>query len=134
MNSRKVCVVCGRRFAWRKKWARNWNQVRYCSGACRHRGLNALDRHLETELLDFLARRPEGSSVCPSELARRLAPDETQWRALMEPIRMAARRLYHIGKVTILQSARHVDPDTARGPIRLRLASDNDRARFKDKN
>jgi hypothetical protein len=31
----KVCARCGRPFAWRKKWARSWEQVRFCSEACR---------------------------------------------------------------------------------------------------
>jgi hypothetical protein len=31
----KVCPVCGRPFAWRKKWARDWAQVVYCSDRCR---------------------------------------------------------------------------------------------------
>ena len=31
----KECVVCRRPFTWRKKWAANWEQVRYCSDACR---------------------------------------------------------------------------------------------------
>ncbi|HDS1046077.1 MULTISPECIES: DUF2256 domain-containing protein [Pseudomonas] len=31
----KVCVVCGRPFTWRKRWARCWEQVRYCSERCR---------------------------------------------------------------------------------------------------
>ncbi|WP_376094626.1 DUF2256 domain-containing protein [Roseomonas sp. CCTCC AB2023176] len=31
----KTCVACGRPFAWRKKWAREWENVRYCSDACR---------------------------------------------------------------------------------------------------
>lgn len=37
----KVCAQCGRPFAWRKKWERVWDEVRYCSDACRraaHRG------------------------------------------------------------------------------------------------
>jgi hypothetical protein len=33
----KPCQTCGRPFAWRKKWARDWEQVRYCSDACRQR-------------------------------------------------------------------------------------------------
>ena len=33
----KPCVVCGRPFTWRKKWAKVWNEVRYCSDACRMR-------------------------------------------------------------------------------------------------
>lgn len=31
----KVCVVCGRPFAWRKKWEKVWDEVRYCSARCR---------------------------------------------------------------------------------------------------
>ncbi|MBK3868441.1 DUF2256 domain-containing protein [Pseudomonas stutzeri] len=32
---RKTCVACGLPFAWRRKWARCWNEVRYCSERCR---------------------------------------------------------------------------------------------------
>ena len=31
----KTCVVCGRPFSWRKKWARAWDEVKYCSDKCR---------------------------------------------------------------------------------------------------
>lgn len=31
----KLCPVCGLPFAWRKKWARDWDQVVYCSERCR---------------------------------------------------------------------------------------------------
>ncbi|NBS79469.1 DUF2256 domain-containing protein [bacterium] len=31
----KICPRCGRAFAWRKKWERVWDEVRYCSDACR---------------------------------------------------------------------------------------------------
>ncbi|MFO1002775.1 MAG: DUF2256 domain-containing protein [Planctomycetaceae bacterium] len=31
----KVCPICSRPFAWRKKWARVWDQVKYCSEASR---------------------------------------------------------------------------------------------------
>ena len=30
----KVCVTCNRPFAWRKKWAKNWDEVKYCSRRC----------------------------------------------------------------------------------------------------
>ncbi|MDJ0630953.1 MAG: DUF2256 domain-containing protein [Rhodobacter sp.] len=32
---RKICAVCGRPFAWRRKWAKVWHEVRYCSDRCR---------------------------------------------------------------------------------------------------
>ncbi|OZB03837.1 MAG: hypothetical protein B7X58_15210 [Marinobacter sp. 34-60-7] len=31
----KICPVCQRPFAWRKKWAKDWDNVRYCSERCR---------------------------------------------------------------------------------------------------
>lgn len=34
----KTCPVCGRPFVWRKKWARDWENVRYCSERCRRTG------------------------------------------------------------------------------------------------
>lgn len=33
----KPCAVCGRPMSWRKAWAKNWAEVRYCSEACRSR-------------------------------------------------------------------------------------------------
>ena len=31
----KTCPVCERPFTWRKKWARDWENVIYCSERCR---------------------------------------------------------------------------------------------------
>lgn len=31
----KLCEACGRPMTWRKRWAANWDMVRYCSDACR---------------------------------------------------------------------------------------------------
>jgi hypothetical protein len=31
----KICPVCGRPFTWRKKWEKNWDEVIYCSKACK---------------------------------------------------------------------------------------------------
>ncbi|MCA2960738.1 MAG: DUF2256 domain-containing protein [Silvanigrellales bacterium] len=31
----KTCVRCGRPFAWRKKWEKVWDEVKYCSDRCR---------------------------------------------------------------------------------------------------
>jgi hypothetical protein len=34
----KICPVCRRPFTWRKKWIKVWEQVQYCSQACRKNG------------------------------------------------------------------------------------------------
>ncbi|WP_083839034.1 DUF2256 domain-containing protein [Bradyrhizobium sp. STM 3809] len=31
----KICAACGRPFAWRRKWARDWDEVKFCSDRCR---------------------------------------------------------------------------------------------------
>jgi hypothetical protein len=34
---KKTCTVCRRPFTWRKKWSEVWDEVIYCSDACRGR-------------------------------------------------------------------------------------------------
>ncbi|MDZ4309952.1 MAG: DUF2256 domain-containing protein [Cypionkella sp.] len=31
----KTCAACGRLMVWRKAWEKVWNEVKYCSDACR---------------------------------------------------------------------------------------------------
>ncbi|MCX7186252.1 MAG: DUF2256 domain-containing protein [Methylophilaceae bacterium] len=31
----KFCLTCNRPFSWRKKWKLVWEEVKYCSHACR---------------------------------------------------------------------------------------------------
>lgn len=119
----RTCAACGRRFEWRKKWERDWATVKYCSAACRRRGVRPEDEALERAILALLSARRGDATICPSEAARAVAgsgADEASWRALLEPARAAARRLVDGGTVVITQRGRIVDPSTARGPIRIR--------------
>ena len=78
------------------------------------------DRRLEAAIVDLLDERAAGASICPSEAARRIDPEG--WRALMEPVREAARRLVAAGVAEVVQRGRVVDAATAHGPIRIRRA------------
>lgn len=138
----KPCVVCGRDITWRRKWARDWANVRYCSERCRGAGRSSRDALLEAAILALLTEASSAGradrSICPSQAARRVAAeldaerpgnagpgastDEAAWRELMEPARSAARRLVAAGRCEITQGGRVVDPSRARGPIRVRLA------------
>ena len=40
----KVCATCGRPFTWRKRWAKVWDEVRYCSDACRRQARSGPSR------------------------------------------------------------------------------------------
>jgi len=31
----KTCLNCERPFSWRKKWERDWENVKYCSKKCK---------------------------------------------------------------------------------------------------
>jgi hypothetical protein len=31
----KTCAACGKPFTWRKKWERDWENVKTCSDRCR---------------------------------------------------------------------------------------------------
>jgi len=116
----KVCVRCGRTMQWRAKWAKNWEQVKYCSDQCRRTRATATDSALEDAIVGLLGARARDASICPSEAARQVGGES--WQSLMESTRMAARRLVAQGKVQITQGGKVVDPSRAKGPIRIRLA------------
>jgi hypothetical protein len=76
---------------------------------------------VEAEILRLLETRDPASSVCPSEVARSLGGDD--WRDLMDPVREVAGRLAADGRVRVTQGGSTVDIASAKGPIRLRRAT-----------
>lgn len=106
----KTCVSCGRVITWRKKWARDWDQVRYCSDACRRRGRTSADSALEDAIRTALTR---ARSVSDVELVRSVGAEA-------EPVRRAARRLVAVGEVELIQHGRVVDPSLAKGAFTIR--------------
>lgn len=83
-----------------------------------------LSQSIETLILELLKARSIGASVCPSEVARALHPE--QWRTSMNEVRAVAARMALKGKLRITQSDTQLDPERVlqglvRGPIRLRL-------------
>lgn len=77
------------------------------------------DEDLREAILTLAHERGVSRSFCPSDVARRVAVD---WRPLMPEVRRVAARLQAEGWVQATQKGAPVDPLTARGPIRLRLA------------
>ncbi|MFN7721541.1 MAG: DUF2256 domain-containing protein [Pirellulaceae bacterium] len=57
----KICVACGRSFAWRRKWAAHWEQVRYCSERCRNGGTPTTQK-TDSRTNTPSAKRPSQSS------------------------------------------------------------------------
>ena len=73
----------------------------------------------ERAILELLAKRDAGKTICPSDAARALGGDDG-FRPLMPLVRDAARALVGAGRIEVTQSGRRVDIDQARGAIRLR--------------
>jgi hypothetical protein len=115
----KTCVSWGRGITWRKKWETCWDDIRYCSDACRRRKPGFAASALEDAILARLAEIARNSSICPSEIARSHFP--ANWSKRMEDVRWAARRLVAKGLLEITQNNQVVDASAAKGPIRLRL-------------
>lgn len=114
----KTCATCGRPFSWRKKWARNWDEIRYCSDACRRHKPDAADRALEAALRAALDRTGRAD---PEAAVRVSGGDATGGAArTREAARRAARRIAATGEAEVVQHGRVVDAGTARGPFELR--------------
>ncbi len=73
---------------------------------------------IERAILDLLAPRDPGKTICPSDAARALSGD---FRPLMPAVRERAYAMADEGRLEITQSGRVVDGRAARGAIRLRL-------------
>jgi hypothetical protein len=74
----------------------------------------------EEKILELLAERDPGKTICPSEAARALAGDE-DFRPYMEPVREAAAALVRAGQLVVTQKGEEVEIGEARGPVRLGL-------------
>lgn len=78
-------------------------------------------------ILAVLGERPAGSSICPTEAARRVAAcfsgtGSNDWRRHLGAVRQAARYLAQDGAIDILRKGKVVEPGAVRGVIRLRLS------------
>ncbi len=111
----KICEGCGREIEPRKKWEKNWDQIKYCSERCRR---SKGQKGFETEILDLLQKRGRDKTICPSEV---LPLDQKKDKLIMEQVRISARKLVAQGLIVIQQNGQNVDPSTAKGPIRLKL-------------
>ncbi len=82
------------------------------------------DRKIELAILEMLAERGSGKTICPSEAARRMAEragSPESWRIWMNRTRATAKSMVSRGTLVILQRGERVDLDAVRGPVRLGL-------------
>lgn len=92
--------------------------MRYCSAACRSRGVSDSDRRIEAEIRRLV---DQGRGVTDDQVAAVLVG--LGLGGEREAVRRAARRLEVDGEVELLQRGRVVDPSTASGPVLIRRRS-----------
>ena len=109
----KYCEICGRVITYRA--TKNWQDIKYCSKACRQAKPNDLDRQLELEILRQLARFKQ---IDIDDAAKALAGED--WQKLRERGRNAARRLVQANKLELIQQGRVLEPSKAKGKLTLR--------------
>lgn len=91
--------------------------------ACRDCGelsASQLEFKIKATTLRILEQQGPEKTLCPSAVARRIAPDD--WRRLLPEIRKVADILKDENRIEILQKNRSISSaQSAKGPIQLRL-------------
>ena len=79
------------------------------------------DREIERMILTLCLERGTGKTICPSEPARALCEEESDWRALMPGLRNVARRMAEAGQIAIYRRGEVLRDHDTQGIIRLGL-------------
>ncbi len=80
------------------------------------------DAAIAAKVFELLEKRRPDATICPSEVARALAPaeDEAAWRAAMPGVRRVAAELAAQGRLRVTRGGVPVaNPEHPDGPIRL---------------
>jgi hypothetical protein len=64
-----------------------------------------------------LVRKRQGSSICPSDVARTVGAES--WREIMDDVRRVTAQLADEGQVIVTQTGEPVQLSEARGPVRI---------------
>ncbi len=79
------------------------------------------DERIRTTMLELLSATRDGTTICPSQVARHLERNERDWRALMPRVRDCARALARERRLEVTQRGVALSPDGVwRGALRLR--------------
>jgi hypothetical protein len=77
------------------------------------------DDTIDATILRLAEARGAGKSICPSEAARALDPEN--WRKRLGAVKLGAIRLAQAEKVHILRKGKPVDPNDFKGVYRIAL-------------
>lgn len=79
------------------------------------------DAGIEQQIFALLAARQPDATICPSEVARALAPADGAWRDQMPHMRQVAHALAKQHRLRVTRGGEPVDATAPGGPIRLGL-------------
>ncbi len=74
---------------------------------------------IEHAILELVSQRGVGKTICPSDAARLVDPEN--WRTHLKQVRRVAVDLSLEGKIAIYRKGKPIDPKTMKGVIRLGL-------------
>jgi hypothetical protein len=85
------------------------------------------DSAIAEAIFALLDRRRGDATICPSEVARAIHLQESEWRAAMPRVRSVAAALAARGLLRVTRRGEEVDATSEGGPIRLGRAAIVDR-------
>ena len=105
--------------AWLTFGQRSW-LLALTAGGWQNTPVPDTDTAIAKLLFALLEARAAKATLCPSDVARALAPgDELAWRALMPDVRRVAAGLAVQGRLRVTRRGLEVDAESPGGPIRL---------------
>ena len=119
MLSMSYRSIADPRTAMRAKWANNFDEIAYCSKACRSHKPGPTEARFESTILEML-RSSRPSMITCEDVEAKLAFDPPLANQ-RERCRQAARRLAGRGEIEVVQQSQVVDPSFAKGVMWLRL-------------
>ena len=76
----KDCLYCKKEFTWRKKWADNWDDVKYCSNACKESAKASRDATKSSQ--DSAERPKENGSKNKSSKLKKQIDDVSDFKSV----------------------------------------------------
>jgi len=80
---------------------------------------NPDDARTRDTILTLVTARGAGKTICPSEVAKELDPEN--WRSLLTKVRRTAQAMAKQGEIAIYRKGKPIEPDAMKGVIRLGL-------------
>ena len=80
---------------------------------------NPDDARTRDTILTLVTARGAGKTICPSEVAKELDPEN--WRSLLTKVRRTAQAMAKQGEIAIYRKGKPIELDAMKGVIRLGL-------------